>query len=41
MLPTGKCSSEDEEDYMETNVRATYANAKFARIRPIPQKQLQ
>ncbi len=41
MLPTAEYSSEDEEDYTEKNVRATYAKAKFARIRSIPQKQLQ
>jgi hypothetical protein len=41
MLPTGEYSSEDEEDYTEKNVRATHAKAKFARIRAIPQKQLQ
>jgi hypothetical protein len=41
MLQTGEYSLEDEEDYTEKNVRATYAEAKFARIRSIPQKQLQ
>ncbi len=41
MLPTGEYSSKDEKDYTEKNVRATYAKAKFARIRSIPQKQLQ
>jgi hypothetical protein len=40
MLPTGDYSdSEEEEDYQELNVRATYAKAKFARIQPIIQKQ--
>jgi hypothetical protein len=41
MLPTGEYSSEDEKDYTEKNVRATYAKAKFACIRSIPRKQLQ
>jgi hypothetical protein len=41
MLPTGEYSSDDEEDYTEKNVLATYAKAKFALIRSIPQKQLQ
>jgi hypothetical protein len=41
MLSTGEYSLEDEEDYTEKNVRATNAQAKFARIRSIPQKQLQ
>jgi hypothetical protein len=40
MLPTGDCSdSEEEEDYPEQNVRATYAKAKFERIQPIIQRQ--
>jgi hypothetical protein len=39
MLPTGDYDSEEEEDYMEQNVRATYAKAKFARIQPIIQQQ--
>jgi hypothetical protein len=38
MLPTGDyLNSEEEEDYPEQNVRATYAKAKFARIQPIIQ----
>ena len=41
MLLTGEYSSEDEEDYTEKNVRATFAKEKFARIRSIPHKQLQ
>jgi hypothetical protein len=40
MLPTDEYSLEDEEDYTEKNVRATYAKAKFVRIRSIPQTQL-
>ncbi len=33
MLPTGDNSDSDEEDdYSEPNVQATYAKAKFARI---------
>ncbi len=40
MLPTGDNSdSEEEDDYPEQNVRATYAKAKFARIQPIIQKK--
>ncbi len=40
MLPTGDFSdSEEEEDYIEQNVRATYAKAKFASIQPIIQQQ--
>jgi hypothetical protein len=40
MLPTGDYSdSEEEEDYPEQNVRATYAKAMFARIQPIIQKK--
>ncbi len=41
MLPTGDydSDSEEEEDYTDQNVRATYAKAKFARIHPISQKQ--
>ncbi len=30
---------DEEEDYPEQNVRATYAKAKFARIRPITEEQ--
>ncbi len=40
MLPTGDYSDwEEEGDYLEQNVRATYAKAKFARIQPIIQRQ--
>jgi hypothetical protein len=40
MLPTGDHSdSYEENDYPEQNLRATYAKAKFARIRPIIQKK--
>jgi hypothetical protein len=40
MLPTGDYSgSEEEENYPKKNVRATYAKAKFARIKPIIQLQ--
>jgi hypothetical protein len=40
MLPTGDYSdSEEEEDYPEQNVRATYVKAKFARLQPIIQRQ--
>jgi hypothetical protein len=36
MLLTGDYSdSEEEEDYPEQNVRATFAQAKFTRIQPI------
>ncbi len=36
MLPTGEiCISDEEEDYTEQNVRATYAKAKFGRIQPM------
>jgi hypothetical protein len=31
MLPTGDYDSEEEEDYTEQNVRATYDKAKFAK----------
>jgi hypothetical protein len=36
---TGELSADGEEDYPEQNVTATYAKAKFARIRPIIQEQ--
>ncbi len=40
MLPTCEISVSDEEkDYLEQNVRATYAKAKFARIRLFIQGQ--
>jgi hypothetical protein len=40
MLPTGDNSdSEEEDDYPQSNARATYAKAKFARIQPIIQKK--
>ena len=40
MLPTGDYSDlEEEEDYPEQNVRATYAKENFARIQPIIQKK--
>ncbi len=40
MLPTGDNSdSEEEVDYSEQNVQATYAKAKFARIQPTIQKK--
>ncbi len=39
MLPTGEHDSEEEEDYVEQNVRATNAKAKFARFQLISQKQ--
>jgi hypothetical protein len=40
MLPTGKSSdSEEEEDYPDSNARATYAHAKFARVLPPSQKK--
>jgi hypothetical protein len=40
MLPTGNHSdSEVEEDYSDSNARATYAHAKFARILPPSQKK--
>jgi hypothetical protein len=40
MLPTGDYSaSEEEEDYWDQNVSATYAKAKFALIQPIIQRQ--
>ncbi len=40
MLLTGDYSdSEEEEDYPEQNVRATYAKEMFARIQPIIQKK--
>ena len=40
MLPTCDYNdSEEEEDYPEQNVLATYAKAKFARIQPIIQRQ--
>ncbi len=40
MIPTGEfCDSDEEENYPEQNVEATYAQAKFARIRPIAQGQ--
>ncbi len=40
MVPTGDLiDSEEEEDYLVQNVRATYAKAKFARIQPIIQQQ--
>jgi hypothetical protein len=40
MPPTGEYSdSEEDEDYPEQNVQATYAKAKFARIQPIIQQQ--
>ena len=40
MLPTGNNSdSEEEEDYPDSNARATYAHAKFARILPPSQKK--
>jgi hypothetical protein len=40
MLATGDTSdSDEEEDYPEQNVQATYAKAKFARIQPIIQQQ--
>ena len=31
--------SEEEDDYLEPNARATYAGAKFARIQPTFQKK--
>ncbi len=41
MLPTGDNSdSEEEDDYPEPNVQATYAKAKFARIQPTIQRRL-
>ncbi len=40
MLPTGGISdSDEEEEYLEHNVRATYAKAKFAPMQPIVQQQ--
>ncbi len=40
LLPTGDISdSDDEEDYPEQNVRATYAKANFACIQPFIQRQ--
>ncbi len=40
MLPTGDYSdSEEEEDYPEQNIKATYAKAKFACIQPIIQNK--
>ncbi len=42
MLPTGDSDYsdlEEEEDYPEQNVRATYAKENFARIQPIIQKK--
>jgi hypothetical protein len=40
MLPTGDNSdSEEEDDYSEPNVQATYAKAKFARIQPTIKKR--
>ena len=40
MLPTGDISDLDEEEgYQEQNVRATYAEEKFARIQPIIHQQ--
>jgi hypothetical protein len=40
MLLTGDSSdSEEEDDYSEPNVQATYAKAKFARIQPTIQKK--
>ena len=40
MLLTGKNSdSEEEEDYPDSNARATYAHAKFARVLPPSQKK--
>jgi hypothetical protein len=40
MLPTGNNSdSEEEHDYSEPNVQATYAKARFARIQPTIQKK--
>ncbi len=40
MLPTGNNSdSEEEEDYPDSNARATYAHAKFARVLPPSQKK--
>jgi hypothetical protein len=40
MLSTGDISDlEEEKDYPEQNVPATYAKAKFARIQPIIQQQ--
>jgi hypothetical protein len=40
MLPTGDNSdSEEEEDYPESNARATFAKAKFAHIQPPIQKK--
>ncbi len=41
MLPTGKNSdSEEEEDYPDSNARATYAHAKFARVHHLPRRRL-
>jgi hypothetical protein len=40
MLPTGRNSDlEEDEDYPDSNARATYAHAKFARILPPSQKK--
>jgi hypothetical protein len=40
MLPTGDISdSDEEEDYSEQNVQATYPKAFLARIQPIIQQQ--
>ncbi len=40
MLPTGDNSDlEEEDDYQEPNVRATYTKAKFARIQPTIQER--
>ena len=40
MLPTGNNSdSEEEDDYPESNARATFAKSKFARIQPTIQKK--
>jgi hypothetical protein len=40
MLPTGEISnSDEEEDYQEQNVLATYAKAKFTLMQPIIQQQ--
>jgi hypothetical protein len=36
MLPKGEISESEEEDYPDQNVRASYARAKFTRIRPEP-----
>ncbi len=39
LVTTLSLHSEEEEDYPEHNVKATYTKAKFASIQPIIQKQ--